>query len=220
MFFGIIPAIFTTLLIPFTNPNPVTIKLLENPFSAYWLFSAFASMYLVSVGGTVIGSWIIIMTLIKLRDHFYHQNGIIAGNSLATNHEFLRTLAKGLWEHLLVFIRSFYDPRFEELEIKQQREIRELKEKSELDKLELKAEIKKISDKSERDKEEILRELRIKNLAIHKITNLKNEAERKVEEYKKKDSVKKQQIGYNIDAQDIHENTKIDNEYTKFKPRD
>ena len=136
IFYGLLPATITLSVsytfVPFIFAEPQTLGvkiLVLLSLSASYMIVSFA-VILTSVG--------ILRGLSKLSNGVTYRTGVFTGHSLATNDEFLRSFAKGVFPKLIGFIRGYNDPKFEEFDKKQQRENNELK-----------AEIKKLKESDE-----------------------------------------------------------------------
>ena len=124
--------------------------------SAFYMIVSFA-VILTSVG--------ILRGLSKLSNGVTYRTGVFAGHSLATNHEFLRKLAQGLYQYLIEFIRGYNDPRFQELEERHKRENGELEKEN----TQLKNYVKELEEMilphiARQDRNSYDQNLRIKNL--------------------------------------------------------
>jgi len=183
---GIISSINPSYLSHFQTP------VLQLTISVLLIF-AFMVMYLTFFAGGLASGVMITWFLIKSRDKFYKKNGIVAGNSIATNHEFLFKIAYGLFPFLTSFIRGYNDPKFEELETKFDNGNRNRMENEKFyinqnlglrrENDELKREVKKLKSELDRTKQD-------------------------VEELKRKESEREQKIIKNAHANNNTENTK------------
>lgn len=132
--FGIIPALGLLILYPIINPTVANTLNFETPILRIIAVMAFTAMFLILSFGTLTSGIIIIKFLIKLNQSVHENSGKFLGKSLSTNQEFLHDLARGLYYHLIELGKHDNDPRFEELEVRHQRERDELKIR--IDKLE------------------------------------------------------------------------------------
>lgn len=116
LFTSILPATVSMALVYFITPNPPAIQLLANPLGKFLIFISFMTMYMVIAGGSLAIGIMSTLLLLKLRNEFHSNGGRIIGRSLATNARFLYDLAQGLFPHIIGFIKSYNDPKFEALE--------------------------------------------------------------------------------------------------------
>ncbi len=103
-----------------TLANPTYFEQYESPLVQGILLMliamSFTAMYLTLFAGCITCGILVTWMLLKSRDNLYVKNGILIGNSLSTNHEFLRQLADGLCPKIIGFVRGYNDPKFEVLE--------------------------------------------------------------------------------------------------------
>lgn len=133
LYFAIVPALLFVLVYQFINPD-FSAVIQQHVVMKVMALMAFSAMFLVFASVIVFGGIIITSLLMRFNKQFHYNYGILIGNSLSTNHEFLSNLADGLYKYFISFIQTYNDPRFEELEQKVQREKNELK--SRIEKLE------------------------------------------------------------------------------------
>lgn len=125
LYAGLLPAFFAMGIVPFLNPEVEEI-IYQHPLIELIFVMSFTAVVLSLVGGGLAMGIGLCWFLIKFNNGFHVKHGIVIGKSLSTNHEFLRNLAKELYQYLIKFIKAYNDPRFEELEQKHQREKKEL----------------------------------------------------------------------------------------------
>ncbi|MHB8546895.1 MAG: hypothetical protein ACYDAJ_09035 [Nitrosotalea sp.] len=113
IFCGFIPAsisvVVITFLLNFEKVSPLQIPLIE-----FGLLAILTILYLTSAMVAILSVIFLAFILIKIRNRFYQSNGVIIGNSLATNEQFLDKFSKGLSSYLTNLLKSYNDPRFEE----------------------------------------------------------------------------------------------------------
>lgn len=111
---SLLPAAFSALIVPISPQNAAV----GYTFVKILILLSFTAAYLACIGGGLAAGIGLCWILMRSKESFHYKHGIIIGNSLATNHNFLLRLARGLYPHIIGFIRGYNDPRFEELETK------------------------------------------------------------------------------------------------------
>lgn len=128
LFFGLTPATWFLVFYSFFNPELAQAVITEQTIILKSLtLLAFTCVSLLITMTVILGGLGIIKLLKIANNQLVENSGVFIGKSLSTNHEFLRNLAKGLYQYLILFIRAYNDPRFQELEEKHTRETNELK---------------------------------------------------------------------------------------------
>lgn len=190
LYFGLLPTAIFFPINLFFNPN-VSPIVKDSPLFLGFGVLAFIAMFLVlSVGS---------LFVIRFAIDGYLAYGRFNANSMLVNDQAPREFSRRTEKYLFEGLRNRFIPIFDEIKAGLRHEFKE--------------------DRKESDKL-FMDEYRKVNLELQTERNLRKELQKQLEEYKRKDSVKIQEIGEKFQAQDINENTKIDNKNKKFESQD